>query len=304
MGDFSGSNRFWNMEIDNPAGLTVNDGSLAEVGNQLLLTNGVITTSSSGRLVLLSTSSSAVLPAGGSTISYVSGPLTKQFVNGDSFIFPLGRGSIKGHRFTLTSEAGTTTLFTAEYFAPNGTATSIAPPLQVANTLEYWSVSSVSSASAKIKLGWDPQSDLTPLVTENGLSDMRVARYVTGLWTEQPSTATGDNNNGEVETSGSVTLSSTPSDFTTASITGTLARASFASFAPICGSGGIPVTFISFTPISLTYILSYSIDGISQPDVTVSSLPFTLPANVTGVYRLTGFRFNGGSGTGVVDALR
>jgi hypothetical protein len=58
---------------------------------------------------------------------------------------------------------------------------------------------------------------------------------------------------------------------------------------------GIPVTFISFTPISLTYILSYSIDGISQPDVTVSSLPFTLPANVTGVYRLTGFRFNGGS---------
>ncbi len=302
MGDFSGSNRFWNMEIDNPAGLTVNDGSLAEVGNQLLLTNGVITTSSSGRLVLLSTSSSAVLPAGGSTISYVSGPLTKQFVNGDSFIFPLGRGSIKGHRFTLTSEAGTTTLFTAEYFAPNGTATSIAPPLQVANTLEYWSVSSVSSASAKIKLGWDPQSDLTPLVTENGLSDMRVARYVTGLWTEQPSTATGDNNNGEVETSGSVTLSSAPSDFTTASITGTLARASFASFAPICGSGGIPVTFISFTPISLTYILSYSIDGISQPDVTVSSLPFTLPANVTGVYRLTGFRFNGGSGTGVVDA--
>jgi hypothetical protein len=80
------------MEIDNPAGLTVNDGSLAEVGNQLLLTNGVITTSSSGRLVLLSTSSSAVLPAGGSTISYISGPLPKQFVNGDSFIFPLGRG--------------------------------------------------------------------------------------------------------------------------------------------------------------------------------------------------------------------
>ncbi|MCU0457486.1 MAG: hypothetical protein MUE37_00155 [Bacteroidales bacterium] len=301
-GDFSGSNRFWNMEIDNPAGLTVNNGSIAEIGNQLHLTNGVISTSSSGRLVLLSTSSSAVIPVGGSSLSWVSGPLSKQIVNGDAFIFPLGRGSIRGHRFTLTSDAGSTTFFTAEYFAPNGTATSIAPPLQVANTLEYWSVSSVSPASARIKLGWDPQSDLTPLVTENGLADMRVARYVTGLWTEQPSTATGDNNNGEVETSGSVAISATPADFTTASITGTLARASFSSFAPICGSGGIPVSFISFTPISLTYILSYTIDGIAQPDVIVSSLPYTLPANVTGVYRLTGFRFNGGSGTGVVDA--
>jgi len=301
-GDFSGSNRFWNMEINNPAGLTLNDGSLVEAGNQLLLTNGIINISPTGSLVLLNTSSSAVVPAGGSSVSYVSGPLTKQMVNGDTFIFPLGRGTIMGHRFTLTSAAGNTTSFTAEYFAPNSTATSIAPPLQVANTLEYWRVSTVTAASAKIKIGWDPQSDLTPLVTENGLSDMRVARSVAGLWTEQPSAATGDNNNGEVETSGSVSLSSTPSDFTTASITGTLARASFASFAPICGSGGIPLSFISFTPISLSYILSYTIDGIAQPDITVSSLPFSLPANVTGVYRLTGFRFNGGSGTGVVDA--
>lgn len=301
-GDFSGSNRFWNMEIDNPAGLTVNNGSLAEIGNQLLLTNGVISTSSSGMLVLLSTSSSAVIPVGGSSISWISGPLSKQIVNGDAFIFPLGRGSIRGHRFTLTSTAGSTTSYTAEYFSPNTTATSIAPPLEVANTLEYWSVSSASSASAKLKIGWDPQSDLTPLVTENGLSDMRVARYVAGLWTEQPSSASGDNNNGEVETSGSMALSSTPSGFTTASITGTLARASFSSFAPICGSGGIPVSFISFTPISLSYILSYTINGVAQPDVTVTSLPYTLPANVTGVYRLTGFRFNGGSGTGVVDA--
>lgn len=301
-GDFSGSNRFWNMEIDNPAGLTVNNGSLAEIGNQLLLTNGVISTSSSGRLVLLSTSSSAVIPVGGSSLSWISGPLSKQIVNGDAFIFPLGRGSIRGHRFTLTSAAGSTNTFTAEYLTPNTTATSIAPPLEVANTLEYWSVSSASSASAKIKIGWDPQSDLTPLVTENGLSDMRVARYVTGLWTEQPSSATGDNNNGEVETSLNVALSSIPADFTTASITGTLARASFTSFTPICGSGGIPVSFISFTPISLSYILSYTIDGVPQPDVTVTSLPYILPANMTGVYRLTGFRFNGGSGTGVVDA--
>ncbi len=301
-GNFSGTDRFWNVEINNPAGLTISEGGLIEAGNQLKLTNGVITTSATGRLVLLSTSPSAVVPVGGSSTSYVSGPLTKQIINGDLFVFPIGKGPVMGHRFTITSAAGTTTSFTAEFFSPNTTATSIAPPLEVTNTLEYWSVSSISPVSARIKIGWDPQSDLTPLVTENGLADMRVARFISGLWTQQPSTASGTANNGEVSTAGAVSVSATPSEFTTASISGTIARASFSSFTPICGSGGIPVSFISFTPISLTYILSYTIDSVPQPDVTVTSLPFTLPANVPGVYRLTGFRFNSGTGTGVVDA--
>jgi hypothetical protein len=301
-GNFTGSNRFWNIEINNPAGLTLNEGADIEVGNQLMLTNGVVSVPPTGRFILLSTSQSAVVPAGGSATSWVRGPLTKQIINGESFLYPLGRGAIKGHRFTLVSTAGTTASFTAEYFSPNNTATSIAPPLDVTNTLEYWSVSSSSPASARVRIGWDPQSDLTPLVTANGLADMRVAGYSTGMWRELASTASGNNNYGEVETTGSVSTGSTPSDFTTASISGTLARASFSSFAPICGSGGIPVSFISFSPISLNYILSYTIDGIVQPDVTVTSLPYSLPATVPGVYRLTGFRFNGGTGTGVVDA--
>lgn len=301
-GDFTGTNRFWNFEVNNPAGLVIADGGDVEIGNQLILTNGVVSVPASGRLALLSTSPAAVVPAGGSAASWVSGPLTKNIVNGDGFLFPLGRGEIRGHRFTVVSTTGGTRLFTAEYFSPNVTATSIAPPLEVTNTLEYWSVSSPSPASARIKIGWDPQSDLTPLVTENGLADMRVAGYSSGLWRELASSASGNNNNGQVETTGSVAISSTPSDFTTASISGTLARASFSSFDPICGSGGIPVSFISFAPISLTYTISYTIDGTAQPDVTVTSLPFVLPATDPGVYRLTGFRFNGGAGTGVVDA--
>jgi len=301
-GNFSGTNRFWNLEINNSAGLAMNSGADIEADNQLMLVNGVIHVPADGRFTLLSTSQSAVVPAGGSATSWVSGPLTKQIINGESFLYPLGRGSIKGHRFTLVSTAGTTASFTAEYFSPNNTATSIAPPLEVTNTLEYWRISSLSAASARVRIGWDPQSDLTPLVTANGLADMRVAGYSTAMWRELASTASGNNNNGEVETTGSVSVGSTPSDFTTASISGTLARASFSSFTPICGSGGIPLSFISFSPISLNYILSYTIDGLAQPDVTVTSLPFVLPATVPGVYRLTGFRFNGGTGAGVVDA--
>lgn len=300
-GDFSGSDRFYNMEISNPAGLTISDGGIIETANQLILSNGVISTSSTGRLVLLSTSSSAAVPVGGSSTSYVSGPLTKYITNGDPFVYPLGRGALKGHRFTLTPTGGSTIAWTAEYLSPNTAATSIAPPLEVSNTLEYWSVSSASVSSARLRIGWDPQSELTPLMTVNGLADMRVAQYVSGLWTELPSVATGNSNTGEVETTGTVSTSPAPSDFTTATVSGTLARASFASFAPICGSGGIPVSFISFNPISLNYIVSYTIDGIAQPDITVTSLPFTLPANFPGVYRLTGFKFNSGTGTGVVN---
>ena len=301
-GNFTGTSRFWNLEINNPAGLSFNSGADIEVGNQLMLTNGVINVPADGRLMLLSTSSSAVVPDGGSAASWVSGPLTKMIINGESFLYPLGRGPIRAHRFTVVSTAGATVPFTAEYFSPNNTATSIAPPLEVTNTLEYWSISSSPAASARVRIGWDPQSDLTPLVTASGLADMRVAGYTAGMWRELASAASGNNNTGEVETTGSVPVGTTPSDFTTASISGTLARASFSSFEPICGSGGIPVSFISFSPISLNYILSYTIDGEAQPDVTVTSLPFSLPATVPGVYRLTGFRFNGGTGSGVVDA--
>ncbi|MDZ7633090.1 MAG: hypothetical protein U5L72_01035 [Bacteroidales bacterium] len=301
-GDFTGTSRFNNLEINNPAGLTIAPNGVIEVNRQLLLTNGIISTTSTNRLLLLSTASDAVMPVGGQPGSFISGPLTKNIINGDSYIYPIGRGTDLGHAFTLTSTAGTTLAWTAEYFRPNPTATSIAPPLQVSNTQEYWSVSAEASATAKIKTGWDPQSELTPLMTANGIADMRVAQYIAGLWTELPSAGTGSLNTGAVETLNSISISTTPSDFTSASISGTLARAALNPAGPVCGTGGIPVSFTSFTPINLNYILSYTINGTPQPDITVTSLPYTLPAAVPGAYRLTGFRYNSGAGQGVVDA--
>lgn len=301
-GSFTGTSKLNNFVINNANGLTINSGGAVEVNNSLILTSGVITTSSSGTLTVLNTSTSAVTPSGGSTSSYISGPLTKYINNGDAFIFPVGKGAVKGHTFTLTSTTGTTVAYTAEFFTPNTTATSITSPLQVANTSEYWSVSSQTSATAYIKIAWDPQSDLTPLVTTNGISDMRVAEYIAGYWTELTSTTSGNNYYGDVATSGNVNLSSTAKNYTTAAISGTLARAALSPSGPVCGTAGIPVTFTSFNPINLNYILSYTINGNPQTDLSVTSLPYILPTPVSGAYRLTGFRYNNGSGTGVVDA--
>ncbi len=300
-GNFTGSNKFNNLEINNPSGLNIGVNGLVEVNNKLLLTNGIINTTSANKLTLLSTSSDAVTPSGGSSTSFINGPLIKQIINGGSFLSPIGKGTIKGHNFTLTSTAGSTLAWTAEYFTPNPTATSLTPPLLVSNTMEYWSVSTSAVTTAKVKIGWDPFSVLTPLMTVNGIADMRVAQYNAGSWNELASTATGDNNNGDVATVSNVNISPAPKNYTTASITPTIARASLSPAGPACGTAGIPVSFTSFDPITLNYTLNYTINSVAQPVINVTSLPYTLPTPIPGAYKLTGFSYNNGANTGVVD---
>ena len=192
--DFTGTNRFNNLEINNPSGLNIGVNGSVEVNNELLLTNGIINTTSANKLTLLSTSSDALLLPEVVQLLLSMVPLIKQIVNGSSFLYPIGKGTTKGHNFTLTSTAGTTLFWTAEYFTPNPTATSLTAPLVVSNTMEYWSVSTSAGTTAKVKIGWDPFSDLTPLTTVNGMADMRVAEYNAGSWNELASTASGNIN--------------------------------------------------------------------------------------------------------------
>ena len=79
------------------------------------------------------------------------------------------------------------------------------------------------------------------------------------------------------------------------------ARASLIPDTPVCGESGIPVDFAYYDPISLNYTLDYTIDGAAQPTINVTSLPYTLPTPISGVYKLTNFTFNNGANTGVVD---
>ena len=300
-GDFTGTNRFNNLEINNTDGLDIGLNGSVEVNNVLLLTHGVINTTTTNRLILLNTISAAVLPEGGSTSSFVNGPLIKKIINGDDFLYPLGKGTIKGHNLTLTSTAGTTLFWTAEYFTPNPTATSLVPPLQAANTMEYWSVSTNTTATAIVSLEWDRRSDLTPLMTPNGLDDIRIAELASGSWNELSSVAFGNDYNGNVLTLNNVSISTTPKDFTIASIAPAKARASLIPDGPVCGESGIPVSFAHFDPINLNYTLDYTINGSAQPTIDVTSLPYTLPTPIPGIYKLTNFKFNNGANTGVVD---
>jgi len=295
-GNFTGANAFNNLEINNGAGLALNGPQ--EINGNLLLTAGNIATSSSNSLTVTNTSSNCIIPAGGSSASYVNGPMTKRMNQGDQFVFPIGKGVNLGNKVTVLATQTGTLDWTVEYFNPN-TFTTLQSPLSAANLKENWLVGTASGNRARISLRWDPQSDLTPLMTQNGLTDMRVARYNGSDWVELASSATGDNSNGSVSSNSRVNFGASPERFTIACINTVKPKATLSPNGPVCGDTGIPVTFTSPEP-TLPYTLDYTVDGIAQLPVVVNSLPYILPtAAGGGTYRLTGFAYNGG--TGVVD---
>ena len=306
LGDFTGINTFNNLEIDNNSGLTINNGGAIEVKGNLLLSDGVITTNSSNTLKITNTDVNCITPLGGSSTSYVDGPLIKDINQGDNFLYPIGKGSELGNKLTLSSVRNGTISWIAEYFTPNATFNNLTAPLTYVNSKDYWTVTANSGDQATIGIKWDPVSDLTPLMTQNGLNDMRVADYNTGTskWEEITSTASGDNNNGEVSTSSEITLpGGGSSDLTTACVNVTKPRARLNPAGAVCGADGIPVIFTYSGAIPFDYTLDYTIDGVPQTQVSITSgdVPYTLTTATAGTYKLTAFTYNNGSDNGVVD---
>ncbi len=305
LGDFTGTNGFNHFEVNNTAGLSIGANGSVEVKGNLMLTNGIITTTTTNQLSIVNTSTTAVVPTGGTITSYVNGPLTKNFLNGNSFLYPIGKLAVgKGHDCTITSTSAATSLWTVEYFSPNpsGAAVNLNNPLVVENVMEYWSVNSTASKTARIKLAWDSQSDLNGSMTINGYTDLRIAQKNGTRWDAVASTPSGVNNLGDVITTGSVTISTTPVDFSIASISATKPIATLSPSGPVCGNAGIPVTFTAYIPITLPYTLYYTVDGGSTQSAVVNALPYTLPTTALGGnYLLTGFMYNNSTVSGAVD---
>ena len=128
LGNFTGTNAFNNFEINNAAGLSVNTGGAVEVKGNLYLTNGLINTIpdapwNCGTLNISNTEINCVIPAGGSSVSFVNGPLSKKINQGDDFLYPLGIyisgiGNVAGNRLRLSSSKSGTILWTASYNNP------------------------------------------------------------------------------------------------------------------------------------------------------------------------------------------
>lgn len=307
-GDFTGTSAFNNLEINNTSGLTINTNGAIEVNGNLLLTNGLINTSTAtnSKLTITNTAINCVNPLGGSASSYINGPLIKKINQGDNFSFPIGQGNLPGNRISVSSTQTGPLLWTAQYFNPNGTSNSYAAPLAAVSWNEYWSVTPSSASQAIINLNYYPNSDITPLVTQNGLTDMRVATYNAGQWNALASTASGDNYNGTVSTSGIISIPAVTNNYTLATVTTVIPKAKFSPTTSGCASGGIPVSFSAPITPAFNYTLNYSINGVAQTPITITPamVPYTLPTTFAGAsatYTLTGYTYNNGTGSGVVD---
>lgn len=302
-GVFTSTNGFHNMEINNSNGLTIGTGQIAVNGN-LLLTNGLIHTTGITNRLFLSANTQAV-PINGNQYSYINGPLIKNIRNGENFLFPMGKDTVKAHDFKIYSN--TNANWMVEFFTPNPTYTQAAPTT-IVNKKEYWKVRTYLTAAATglVRIDWDGQSELNPLMTQDGVNDMILAEYnnSSNLWEERSSNPFGNSTSGYViSDDDEVVLNFTTADssFTTAAYSPVKPLAKFNNTSGyVCGSNGIPITFVSYSAITLPYTLYYTINGGAVQNVIVNSLPYTLATALPGTYVLTGFKYNGSSLSGVV----
>ncbi len=180
-GNFTGTRAFNRLEIDNTTGLVLAGNTT--INSELLLTNGNIAPNAN---TFLLAAAAVANPTSGRETSFVSGKLYKVLSNGQTFIFPIGKGVMwRSGQVLSVSQAGSVT-WDMEYIqgsaigaianapAPRNTPVSnliSADPLilTIANG-EYWRVSDGSATSngrtARVGLSWGTLSDVSAVQSE------------------------------------------------------------------------------------------------------------------------------------------
>lgn len=177
-GDFSGSNAFWDFEMNNSEGLVLS--GAIEIDNNLIFSEGVIQTDAANMLTVDNSLTTAVTGYGNTT--YVDGPMQKLVNSGDGFVFPLGDDTRYGWMEIASTLSTSASLWEAEYFNANpsdvGLDTSkFVSPLQAVSGNEYWRVKGPeASSSAFTKIRWD-QNSILPAATNDRENNLVMAEW-------------------------------------------------------------------------------------------------------------------------------
>jgi len=150
---------FYDLSINNAAGITVSGGGKIEVSDILTLNTGLITTSATNSLTITNASSSAI--SGGSTASFINGPLRKQISNGSYFMFPVGKSGTPSRYGNLyLSDVVTAGIREVEYYntLPPYDITSKKSPISNVSNNEYWRINGVTGGSGNVRIRWDANS--------------------------------------------------------------------------------------------------------------------------------------------------
>lgn len=214
------------LRIDNAAGVSL--GTLATVGTGVTLTlvNGLLTTTGA---TLLTIGANGTI-SGGSSSSFVNGPMAQTVTTTSSTAktFLVGKGTAyRPVTLTVTQDAATATIYTAEVFNVAPASRTLAGSLDRVSVIRYWNIVKGAGANvttASVNLAYD---------ADDGVSDaanLRIAKDDgAGSWVDLGGTGTAP-------TTGTITSTNnftTFSDFTLANNTG--------------GGNPLPIQLASFT---------------------------------------------------------
>ncbi len=200
---------FYNLTANNTTGNTTTGITLSRpttVTNSLTLTSGHITTSNPNYLIMNAGSNVAgsnyganpKLTSGGSTNSFVNGPMRK--IGNTAFLFPVGKISTGtatnyGHHPCGISAPGTATdAFTAEYI--RGSA-SVLGTINIAgldhvSNCEYWNIDRTTGASnVNVSLSWNTSSSCNTAAYVDNLGSLRASHFNGSNWDNFGGTSDG-----------------------------------------------------------------------------------------------------------------
>lgn len=191
---------FYNLTANNTTGNTTTGITLnrpTTVTNFLTLTSGHITTSNPNYLIMTATSSvsganygaNPKLTSGGSTNSFVNGPMRK--IGNTNFLFPVGKISTGTatnyghHPAGISAPANATDAFTAEYTRGSASAlgTVNVSGLDHVSNCEYWNIERTTGTSnVNVSLSWNTSSSCNTAVYVNNLGSLRASHFNGTNW--------------------------------------------------------------------------------------------------------------------------
>jgi hypothetical protein len=277
-GDFSGSNAWNHVDINNGSGVTVHD-HLGIDGN-LTFNSGKISVDASALVRINNSSSSAVSGVGSQR--FVDGVLSKIINSSDNFTFPVGKGDRYGKMSLLNVSTSTSEYWRSEYMnqSPHPTydTSALSGDLKQVSGSQYWKVTS-PAGEAKVRIRWDSQSEINGLSVDP--SNIRIAKWndSQSQWVEKGSVTNGTGASGTVETDSALVFSASETAiFTLATTTKDLSpsAAITSSDSSFCagGSTGIDINLTGESPwdIGISSDAGYSevISGIITSDTTIN----------------------------------
>lgn len=194
--------------IDNASGVTLN--GTKTLSGFLTLTNGVLFTSAANMLIMPDNFATV---NGGSTASYIDGPVRK--IGNNAYTFKVGRGGVYSP-VTITAPDANTDAFTCEYKRESATALgaiAVAGIFRVSNC-EYWELEETADAGAansiSVTVGWYSNSGCGNWDYISDYTGLRLVHFNGTVWDALAGTAgspVGDNTTGTITRTAVTTFS-------------------------------------------------------------------------------------------------